>query len=794
MRKWLVCITVLLFFSVCSMAAPVLAETGGAAGTQVAADASQAAQPEAFKANTAYDESRNVRIETLVDRSSVGYGFLFKVFSDDGRRVRARIELTEGADAAALSFNGDWYQVTATKPGWITIKAWGTDGSSDSRRIQVCKRPTDIQISVPKQPIAPGKAVPINVTFTPADSWYPVRMGINDYENVPADTDLEGPVAVYDGHALTGLLAGKGVFELWDPYIATYDFTVAAGQQGLVFERPRPAFDWRKPFQLSVHDGTGRIIPATYTVSGVLVHVTADGLLTADQAGGYGVVTATLDSGVAYSFPVSTVAMPSWMKPTVKSLSIHLNESEYISGVNSDIGVLSYSSDWIMCSNDERIIRCADNQICPVSVGSATVTFWSVHNDVHCELPVTVTPPTDALYIKKGDELVPHMQIDLACRSSMTLPKLTDYYGNPVSVSWKITENKAGGGLKCVSLSGSKLTAIAGTGHAYVVATSSSGATFQLTVFPYYRASVFSLSKKDETIRVGGMTQIDLRWDTGNNGAFLSENDVVYSLSGDTGCVRWTKGFSDHQFYGLKPGTVTLTANVNGKKLTCVIHVVEYGPCANGHDLAWYETNPVGVSRNGEKEQRCSRCGLVTQTAVIPCTGVLGFSQKEFYLSTSGSQKTAALGTNLSGDRKQSFTWTSSDPSVVAVQADRITGLKAGTALITVVTGDCKPATCKVEVIDGNTIYALQLPRGMRVVKSRAFAGMKAASVIIPEGVTAIRSQAFANCRQLTLIQIPASVTFIADDAFTGSTKVVFACPPGSYAESYARKKGITVQ
>lgn len=65
-------------------------------------------------------------------------------------------------------------------------------------------------------------------------------------------------------------------------------------------------------------------------------------------------------------------------------------------------------------------------------------------------------------------------------------------------------------------------------------------------------------------------------------------------------------------------------------------------------------------------------------------------------------------------------------------------------------------------------------------------------TVVIEDGVESIGKIAIAGCPKLTSITIPASVTEIAEKAFSeNSSELVLTVQPGSYAESYAKENGI---
>ena len=85
----------------------------------------------------------------------------------------------------------------------------------------------------------------------------------------------------------------------------------------------------------------------------------------------------------------------------------------------------------------------------------------------------------------------------------------------------------------------------------------------------------------------------------------------------------------------------------------------------------------------------------------------------------------------------------------------------------------------------------LRLPNDLQEIQEAAFAGGGFTHVYLGNRVKTIGSRAFANCKKLVYIHIPDSVTSIADDAFSGSTRVVIACSEGSAAARYAARVGL---
>lgn len=86
----------------------------------------------------------------------------------------------------------------------------------------------------------------------------------------------------------------------------------------------------------------------------------------------------------------------------------------------------------------------------------------------------------------------------------------------------------------------------------------------------------------------------------------------------------------------------------------------------------------------------------------------------------------------------------------------------------------------------------VQIPEGVTRICRGAFTGTALESVVIPDKVESIASGAFEYCTQLTLIEIPASVSYIGNSVFR-DCPVTVRTTAGSYAETYAAEHGIPV-
>lgn len=67
----------------------------------------------------------------------------------------------------------------------------------------------------------------------------------------------------------------------------------------------------------------------------------------------------------------------------------------------------------------------------------------------------------------------------------------------------------------------------------------------------------------------------------------------------------------------------------------------------------------------------------------------------------------------------------------------------------------------------------------------------KLTSLAIPDSVTSIYGRAFKNCEDLTSVYIPDGIQYIASGIFEGDSKLVLSVAAGSYAEDYAIKNNI---
>lgn len=737
------------------------------------------------------DPCEGIRLTTPYDKGSVGYSLPLNTYNRDGERVYAYLELTEGSDCANIYSFTDGCSLEGIKPGWVTVKAYGTDGSTDEVRLKIYEPPTETRITLPSQTVRAGESITVGAEYLPEGTWKPLQLEMNPAFQVPAAEELEGPVAFAESNRIVGVVPGTCDLKIFaNDQWNHYTITVIDSDQALVFDRPQPYFDWREPCRLFVHTREGKPVPAVYSAAGAYISVTPDGLLTCTNVNGNGHVTVQLENGLTYKYPVRAAVFPAWLAPEAEIISVPIDlQSVEMCGILSDVPISNPSLDLVLCSNDESIVKVDNFRLCPQAVGAATLTVWSRYNDVFCTVPLVVTEPCGRLFV---DGTPDQTSLDIAYNTTVYLPAVTDYWGNPVDVTWQITyETSDPTGKHVVSLINNRqLKCTYFNGYAELYATAASGATYKLSVFAYQRDTTCSFRENEYTVTTGSFVQVDFQYGGySNNSMTLEPQDVTFTLTGDTDCVLVDSHFSYHTFTGLREGTVTLTAKLyNGKTAKTVIHVVLPEGCKNGHDPEWFVQEEPTATLNGVRARRCSRCRVpLGQEEVIPCTGVLGFSLPDVYLPEDG---TVRLTATLNGSPKQSFTYRSSNPNVVRVLGDVAVGVGLGTAEITVIKGDCVPAMCRVHVI----VTTLTLPAGLVKIEDGAFQGVTVTCIVLPDQVISIGAYTFADCPRLMTLEIPASVTQIGENAFANDPSLTLTVTPGTYAEQYCIAHGLAYQ
>lgn len=91
------------------------------------------------------------------------------------------------------------------------------------------------------------------------------------------------------------------------------------------------------------------------------------------------------------------------------------------------------------------------------------------------------------------------------------------------------------------------------------------------------------------------------------------------------------------------------------------------------------------------------------------------------------------------------------------------------------------------------SLSEINIPKGIKVLKTGVFSECDSLSSIeIPDGIRDIESYAFDCCKNLKSIIIPKSVIGISNEAMSACSNLVIECYKGSFAEIYAKTKGIS--
>ena len=91
-----------------------------------------------------------------------------------------------------------------------------------------------------------------------------------------------------------------------------------------------------------------------------------------------------------------------------------------------------------------------------------------------------------------------------------------------------------------------------------------------------------------------------------------------------------------------------------------------------------------------------------------------------------------------------------------------------------------------------SNLTAITIPHNVTSIGCAAFfCCYNLESIVLPDNITSIRKRMFYGCFNLKTIYIPDTVTSIGEDAFSDCINLTIHTPVGSYAEKYAKERGI---
>lgn len=144
----------------------------------------------------------------------------------------------------------------------------------------------------------------------------------------------------------------------------------------------------------------------------------------------------------------------------------------------------------------------------------------------------------------------------------------------------------------------------------------------------------------------------------------------------------------------------------------------------------------------------------------------------------------------LPAEAESALQWSSSDPEIVYIsEHGEIIATGTGTAIITATTNNHIEDSLEITVTSATN--TLTLPLSLQEIEEEAFASIPISYLLIPENCTTLGSRSFADCTKLHVVVIPASVNYIAEDAFQGCSTFIIITPKDSYAMEYAHMNSI---
>lgn len=91
-----------------------------------------------------------------------------------------------------------------------------------------------------------------------------------------------------------------------------------------------------------------------------------------------------------------------------------------------------------------------------------------------------------------------------------------------------------------------------------------------------------------------------------------------------------------------------------------------------------------------------------------------------------------------------------------------------------------------------DSLRSVMIPKGIASIGKRVFYQCPNLQIVeFPEGIADIGSFVFGNCQSLRSVILPESITAIDASAFFRCDKLTITAPEGSYAETFAKEKGI---
>lgn len=482
------------------------------------------------------------------------------------------------------------------------------------------------------------------------------------------------------------------------------------------------------------------------------------------------------------------------------SLSMKVGETETITATVNPDNASDKSVVW--GSSDVSIATVSDGKVTAKKSGTAIITAKS--GSCIAECTITVSVDVESFTLDKTS-----LELTVGETEQLTATVKPDD-ATDKNVSWISSDESI------AKVDNGKVTAV-NAGKAIIIA-KCGGKTAECAVTVTVPTGSVTLDKTSLSLAVGETVQLTATVKPDD----ASDKNVAWTSS-DASVAKVGNG----KVTAVNAGKATITAKCGGKTAECaVIVTVPTGSVtldktslslavgetaqltatvnpddATDKNVAWASSDEsVAKVDNGKvtavkagNATVTAQCGGKTAkcivTVIVPVTSVTLDKSSLILAVGETSVLTATVKPNNATDK--TISWSSSDPSVVKVDNGKLTALKVGTAVVSVIAANFS-ASCSVTVnkpnnilyytsSDGNVVKPFdETAFGAKILSNEYSGGM--GRIIFDGPVTSIGRNAFYQNKTLKTIDLPETVSTIGDNAFNNCVQLNAISIPKSVA------------